>query len=111
MVIFKNKYKFYFSKNIDRLNAKCIKLCYNHLELPLLIRTKKDGDFIRIENGTKKLSRIFIDKKVPKNDRLFIPVICDNKGEIIWVFDYAKSDNIYQYKQNGDIYLVCEVLE
>ncbi|MCR5349860.1 MAG: tRNA lysidine(34) synthetase TilS [Acholeplasmatales bacterium] len=111
MVIFKNKYKFYFSKNINRLNAKHINLCYNQLKLPLIIRNKKDGDFIKIENGTKKLSRIFIDKKVPKNERANVPVICDKKNNILWVFDYAKSDDIYSYKETGDIYLVCEVIE
>ena len=109
-VIFENKYKFYFSKNMPSNNAKYIKLCYNQLELPFIIRHKENGDLINIKDGTKKVSRILIDKKVSKYDRMTLPIVLDNHNNVIWVYDYIKSYDIYKYINDSDIYLVCEVL-
>ena len=110
VVIFGNKYKFYFSKIIPNNNAKYIKLCYNQLELPLLIRNRNDGDFIALNNGNKKVSRVLIDRKVPKYKRGEVPIVVDNLGNILWIYNYLKSDIVYKQKGNSDIYLVCEVL-
>jgi tRNA(Ile)-lysidine synthetase-like protein len=110
VAIFGNKYKFYFSKIIPNNNAKYIKLCYNQLELPLLIRNRNDGDFIALNNGNKKVSRVLIDRKVPKYKRGEVPIVVDNLGNILWIYNYLKSDIVYKQKGNSDIYLVCEVL-
>jgi tRNA(Ile)-lysidine synthetase-like protein len=69
-----------------------------------------EGDKINIQNGTKKISRVFIDKKVPEAIRSITPIILDNSNNIIWVYDLIKSDDIYKMKENCDIYLVGEVL-
>lgn len=58
----------------------------NHSEFPLYIRNRKDGDRIALKNGGhKKLSRLFIDKKIPASERQMIPVIEDRNGIIIAV--------------------------
>ena len=110
VIIFNNKYKFYFTKNISNPNVNHIRLCYNKLNLPFKIRTKKDGDFIKLNIGNKKLNRLFIDNKVDKLKRDFIPIVLDNNDNILWVYNYAKNIDIVDYKTNGDIYLVCEEL-
>ena len=69
-----------------------------------------EGDKINIQNGTKKISRVFIDKKIPEAIRSITPIILDNSNNIIWVYDLIKSDDIYKMKENCDIYLVGEVL-
>ena len=58
--------------------------------------------------GTKKVNRLFIDNKVPKEKREEIPLILDNDNNILWVYDNAKSYTLLDDKENGDIYLVCE---
>ncbi len=108
VVFFNNKYKVYFSKNIPINNAKYIKLCYNNIELPFKIRTKKEGDVILLINGSKKISRILIDNKVPKEERNNVPIILDNKDNILWVYDYAKSKQVFEDKLKGDIFLILE---
>ncbi len=108
--IFCNKYKFYFSKNKPINNAKYIKLCYNNLELPLKIRNRISGDYIEALAGTKKISRVLIDNKVPLNERDNVPIILDNSGKILWIYDYIKSKDVYNQKHNGDLYLICEVI-
>ena len=104
-------YKFYFTNSHNNNCAKSIKLCYNVLEFPLTIRYIKEGDSIHLNVGTKRVSRILIDKKVPKENRLSIPVVVNGNGEILWVYDYAKSDSVSKQKDSGDIYLVCEVMK
>ncbi len=108
VVEYGNRYKFYFSKKIPTTNAKYIKLWYNNLELPFIIRPKKDGDVIELSIGNKKVNRIFIDYKVPAIQRKEIPIILNQKNEILWVYDLAKSDSVYKQKNTGDIYFVCE---
>ena len=109
-VIFNSKYKFYFSKNIPLNNVKYLKLCYNKLEFPIYVRNRKNGDIIKTPLGTKTISRLLIDKKVSKEIRDNIPLIVDNNGNILWVYDYQKSINIFDMKENSNIYLVCEEL-
>ena len=106
--VYFDKYKFYFSKNIPLNAFKYIKLCYNTIELPFVVRSKKDGDEINLPFGTKKISRIFIDKKINKNLRDSIPVIEDGKHNILWVMDLIKSNDVLKQKESGDIYFVCE---
>lgn len=51
---------------------------------PLTVRTRQTGDRMHVPGtGTKKLSRIFIDKKVPADDRGEMPVILDQNDQII----------------------------
>lgn len=106
--IFDGKYTFYFSKNMPLSNAKYIKLCYNDIKLPLVVRTKKDGDFISLESGIKKVSRVLIDRKVPKRIRDSVPVIADRDNNILWIYNYLKSNEVYKMKSSADIYLVVE---
>ena len=56
------------------------------------MRTRKDGDFYFYGGMTRKLKKLFNDKKIPKNERDLIPVICDSKG-IIWVPGFGVRDD------------------
>ncbi|MFC3419244.1 tRNA lysidine(34) synthetase TilS [Salinicoccus hispanicus] len=51
---------------------------------PLTVRTKTEGDRMNIPGtGTKKLSRIFIDSKIPADERELLPVVVDKNRQII----------------------------
>lgn len=100
--------KFYFSKKIPQHNAKYIKLCYNSLELPFVIRARIEGDEIELPIGRKKVNRVFVDAKTPKDKRDLFPIITDARGKILWVYDHIKSKEVVEQKANGDIYFVCE---
>ncbi|MBD5390777.1 tRNA lysidine(34) synthetase TilS [bacterium] len=103
-----NQYTFYFSKKIPQNNAKYLKLWYNDLKLPFLIRNRKDGDIIEMSYGKKKVSRILIDEKIPIGKRNQLPLIFDNDGNLLWIYNCAKSHSVGLQKQSGDIYLICE---
>ena len=46
----------------------------------IIVRSRQEGDSIRLNAGTKSLKRLFIDKKIPASVRNSIPVIADDAG-------------------------------
>lgn len=93
-------YEFYQNKFIISTDAKDSEIGFNKSELPLLITTKKEGDRVRRGEINKKLSRIFIDEKIPKELRDTLPVIRNNKGEVLGVLGIGTKVNknkIYDY--------------
>jgi len=59
---------------------------------PLLVRPPRPGDRIRPLGlgGSKKLSDLFIDRKVPRSRRPLTPVVVSG-GEVVWVAGQALS--------------------
>lgn len=54
-------------------------------QLPLTIRQKEPGDrmYLRGVEGSKKVSRILIDAKIPKSERSSWPLLVDATGQIL----------------------------
>lgn len=46
----------------------------------VVLRCRQPGDSVRLSGGTKKLKKIFIDRKIPEMERNRIPVIADDEG-------------------------------
>lgn len=86
--------------DICRLNSKEIKL-------PLYIRNKKNGDKIEVKglNGTKKISDIFIEKKLSSAKRIDYPLLVDKEDNIIWIPNLKKSKFNKQKNEFCDIIL------
>lgn len=65
----------------------------DHITWPMVIRTRKMGDRMTLKGikGSKKLKDIFIDQKVPVQDRDSWPVVTDSVGTIIWLPNLKKS--------------------
>ena len=91
------------SNNICRLDS-------SEITLPLIVRTRKMGDKIRVKGlgGSKKVKDIFIDKKISLVNRDIWPIVVDSEGKIVWIpglkksiFDKKKSESydiILKYK-------------
>ena len=60
-------------------------------DFPLVIRNYMEGDTIKLKVGTKKVSRIFIDKKVPSHIRKMYPVVLNKNNEVIFVPKFYKD--------------------
>ena len=45
-----------------------------------VLRSRAEGDTITLSGGTKTLKKLFIDKKIPAQDRDRIPIIADDQG-------------------------------
>ncbi|MBQ8748539.1 MAG: tRNA lysidine(34) synthetase TilS [Oscillospiraceae bacterium] len=48
----------------------------------MVLRSRKTGDTIRLLGGTKSLKKLFIDEKIPAEQRDAVPVLADDGGVI-----------------------------
>ncbi len=88
----------------DNSNYTC-RLNSQELALPLYIRTKKPGDKMAIKGlkGTKKIKDIFIDEKIPTEERALWPILTDSTDQILWLPGLKKSKFDKQKDENYDI--------
>ena len=71
----------------------------------IAVRSRKSGDKIRVRGMTKKLSDLFIDKKIPAGKRDEIPILTLN-DEIIYVFGIEKSDLTLNFENNINTFVL-----
>ncbi len=81
----------------EKTEKSCINevfLCYNEIELPLKVRTRKPGDKIKLmhNKGRKKVKEIMIEAKIPTRLRDSWPIVVDNRDEILWIPLLKKSN-------------------
>ena len=81
------------SKSVNDNSNNVIKLSASEVSLPLIVRSRKQGDKIILKglNHHKKIKDILIDEKVPKKERDYIPIVTDQNGEIVWIPGLKKS--------------------
>lgn len=73
-------YTFHQSNLLITTTNNSSEVGFNKEDLPLTITTKRDGDRIQRGKVSKKLSRLFIDEKIPKELRDKLPVIRNKDG-------------------------------
>lgn len=73
----------YFEITLDGKNMEGIHVYED--DYPLYIRPYKKGDKIKIKGGHKLVSRLYIDKKMPKELRKRLPLLFNRKNEIILI--------------------------
>lgn len=79
------------------------------ITLPLKVRNKRPGDVIEIKNlGHKKVSDIFIDNKIPLEERSLWPIITDANNVVLWLPNLKKSKFAKDKKEKYDIILSSE---
>ncbi|HUF46443.1 MAG TPA: tRNA lysidine(34) synthetase TilS, partial [Vicinamibacterales bacterium] len=64
------------------------------LALPLVVRNRRPGDQFRPIGapGRRTLQDLFVDRKVPRQDRDRIPIVADAAGRIVWVAGVAVAE-------------------
>ncbi|MBQ8292953.1 MAG: tRNA lysidine(34) synthetase TilS [Bacilli bacterium] len=72
-------------KNKCYLNPSKDEMWYNIPELPFIVRTRKDGDTIKLPGGTKTISNYLTDKKISQVERMKILLICDGNNKPIYM--------------------------
>lgn len=82
-----------------------IKLNSKEIKLPLIIRTRLEKDNMIVKNmeGRKKISKIMIDEKIPKDKRDSYPIVTDSDNNILWIPGVKKSKFDCYNKRNYDI--------
>ncbi len=69
-------------------------------DLPITIRSAKPGDVIVTSGGSKKVSRLFIDRKIPKYQRANWPIVVASDGRILLIPNIAKNIKYLYTKPN-----------
>ena len=84
-------YSLPFNKTLIVEKNKCYlqdengSLWYNIPELPIIVRTRKDGDTLHFSGGTKTISNYLTDKKVSHIDRMKLLLICDKDNQPMYI--------------------------
>ena len=72
----------------------------------LNVRTRKAGDKINISVGNKKLKTLFIDMKIPKEERCRIPILVDEE-DVLSVGTYRVSEKFKVDESTREVLKVC----
>ena len=83
------------------------RLISTDIKMPLYVRNRRDGDKMSVKGmlGNKKLSDIFIDCKIPMEQRCLWPVVCDANDNIVWLPGLKKSKFNKEKSEKCDIIL------
>lgn len=81
----------------------------SRVSTPLSVRNRRPGDRIRIKGvGTVKLQDLFVNHKVPRLERDWVPVICDDLGPL-WVVGHAVDERaLVPCDERPAVYVVCQ---
>ncbi len=68
---------------------------------PLAVRSRRPGDLLRPLGlgGRKKLQDLFVDAKIPREDRDRIPIVVDAADRIAWVPGVSVAE---EFRVTGD---------
>lgn len=92
-------------ENIYNLSIyKAVK--FDKIKSKLEVRTRADGDTFRLGNMTRKLKKLFFERKLPISERDRIPVICDEDG-ILWIPSFPLRDGMSAAGTDEKAYLFC----
>lgn len=84
---------------------------YDTIKNTIFLRTRKPGDFMQIntEGGTKSLKDIFINDKIPREERDNIPLLCDG-DHVMWIIGNRISE-AYKVTEQSKRILVVNITE
>jgi len=84
----------------DKKEKNCV--CFDAKNLPqkLLVRTRLDGDVISTEGGRKKVKKLLIDEKIPKEIRDDVPLVFAGT-DLLWICGIRRS-NLHQVNESTD---------
>ena len=72
----------------------------------ITVRSRKSGDKINISIGNKKLKSLFIDMKIPKEERCRIPILVNNE-EVMCVGTYRMSEKFKVDESTKEVLKIC----
>jgi len=63
----------------------CRTFCFDKIKDVLHIRYRRPGDTCRFGGMTRKVKKLFIDKKLTGEEKSLLPLICEDPGDILWI--------------------------
>ena len=78
---------------------------FDKIKGKLKIRTRKNGDVFRFGGMTRKVKRLFCDRKIPQYERDILPIVFDDDG-IVWIPGFPVRDDLKPTDNVGLCHLV-----
>ncbi len=74
----------------------------------LVVRARRPGDRFRPLGlgGWKKLQDLFVDRKVPREERDLIPIVVDGEGRIVWVAGHGIAEDFRVSQGTHDVVIL-----
>ena len=69
----------------DQTDFNILKVDGDKLSKNAVFRFRREGDFIVSFGGRKSLKKFFNEKKIPVEERAFLPLIADERGGEVYV--------------------------
>lgn len=91
--------------NLKQRKHNCEVFDLDEIELPLLIRNKRKGDYIETKIGKKKIKKIYHEFRIPLHKRSELMMLCDQKG-ILWVCGIIRASRGFIRKKTKRILVV-----
>jgi tRNA(Ile)-lysidine synthase len=81
------------------------------ISLPLILRNRRDGDWFQPlgMKGRKKIKTLFIDRKIPRNERDVIMLIADQIS-VVWIEKMHLNDRVKIAKETKNV-LELEIID
>ena len=101
-----------YEKNRSIPKKSCTKwFDYDKINNTIFLRTRQTGDFMQInqEGGTKPLKDVFINDKIPKEQRNSIPLLCDG-AHVMWITE-SRISEAYKLSCKSKRILVVNISE
>jgi len=74
-----------------------LKIRKGNIREPIVLRSWREGDRIRIKGGKKLIKKVFQELKIPENERDNIPLLVDREGVKIILGKSMGFDNVCSY--------------
>lgn len=105
-----NKHRLVTIDEEDTNTNYVCRLNSDEIKLPLYVRTRRLGDkmYLKKINGSRKLKDIFIDCKVPKEERDSYPIVVDSENKVLWIPGIKKSKYTKLKSEKCDIIIRYE---
>ncbi len=87
-------------KEIGRLNLE-------EADLPLIVRTKRDGDRLKIKNGSQQIKKIYSEHKIPQAKRCLYPVVAVG-NRVIAVLNLKTAADAFTPDGDYGLYSISE---
>jgi len=88
------------------LDNLAVGIDFDRTPAPYVVRTFENGDRVKLLNapGARKLSDIFVDRKIPRSLRSEIPVVTAG-GDIVWIVGIGIADDVKVTSQTKKVLL------
>ncbi len=96
---------------IDFKSDKKVYMDLDEIRQPLILRNRREGDWFEPlgMRGRQKIKALFIDRKIPRNERDKVMLIADGLS-VIWIENRHLSDRVKITAQTKNV-LIVEIIE